>query len=257
MSPSLASSPITTPPLTSSALQRQMGLVAAVDRRLSQLAADGLIAAHQRCDGEEAVLVGLSAALTETDWVFWGRQVLVPALMRGLPLAQLFAFAGVGSSATAARAEIASLKIVAGPHGAAARLPHATGLAWAARKDNVVAVCELGDGSVSDGDFHCGVNFAGVMNAPVVFVVRTQGVTAVADRAEGYGIRGLRIAGDDPDEVRAAVSEQIERARRGEGPALIEASVQRGRRLPVAQTAAHEDTVGAALAAWDKLRSQT
>ncbi len=229
-----------------------VALVGALDQQLIELSRRGLIAPHQPCTGEEAVLVGSCAALRDTDWVFWGRQVLVPALMRGLPLARLFAHAHDMSAA----AEIAALRVVATSHGAAARLPHAAGLAWAARKDGVVALCELGDGAVSDADFHVGVNFAGVLKAPVVFVVRSEEQECpVFERGEGYGVPGLRVPGDDPRTVRDAVAEAVERARKGGGPTLIEAMVDRERALPTSRLSAHEHTVAMALAQAERNRS--
>ncbi len=232
-------------------LSETCGLVAAIDQRLSTLCRQGLIPPHQACDGEEAVLVGSAAAMQAGDWIFWGRQVLVPALLRGLPADRIFSHAFDMSAA----AEIAQLQIVSMTSGPAARLPHAAGLAWAGRKDGVVALCELGDGAVSDADFHVGLNFAGVLGAPLVCVVRSEDPEApVFERGEGYGIEALRIAGDDPEVVREAVAAAAERARGGGGPTLIEAVVQRGRQLPKSQIARHEDAAGAALAVAERRR---
>ncbi len=235
---SVAASPIRTD------LDAMVARVAEIDRRLA-----AVLDVHQRCAGEEHVLVGAAAALQPGDWAFWGRQVLVPALFRGLPLATLFRRRL--SPDPAVSAEIAKLKIVVDAHGPAARLPHATGLAWAARKDGIAALAELGDGAVSDADFHVGLNFAAVWGAPVVFVVRSEGITAVSERAEGYGMRSAVVDGD-AEAVRAVVAEHLAKARAGEGPALIEAAVQRGRAVSKQWTSAHETEVEAALAAAER-----
>ncbi|MFT5431755.1 MAG: 2-oxoisovalerate dehydrogenase E1 component alpha subunit, partial [Myxococcota bacterium] len=149
-------------------------------------------------------------------------------------------------------AEIAKLNVVVASHGPATRLSHAAGLAWAGRNDGIVALCELGDGAVSDADFHCGVNFAAVLNAPVVYVVRTGGVTAVADRAEGYGIESMVIDGMDVEGVRANVAQAADRARLGGGPTLIEARVDRTAKVPLEHWTGYEADISAALASAER-----
>ena len=226
-------------------LRSAMGLCAAVDARLTALGESGLGPPHQPCTGEEAVLVGGVAAMEPCDWVFWGRQVLTAALWRDLPLERLLRHALRGEAAQ----EIAERRIVACTSGPAARLSHAAGLGWAARGDGVVALCELGDGAIADGDFHVGVNFAAVLRAPVVFLVRSGTERPVADRAEGYGIRAVTIDGRCPTTVRAAVAEAASRARAGEGPEIVEAKVVRGRSVvPEHSRIAYEQAVERALA---------
>jgi len=230
---------------TKERLWETVGLLAALDRALSARAQAGQFPGYQSCQGEEAVLAGVAAAGDDSDYFFWGRQLNAAALWRGLSPERLVA--------TDNAAEIAALRVIACTQGPAARLCHAAGLAWAGRKDGVVALCELGDGAVSDPDFHCGLNFAAVLNAPMVVVVRSEGGTPVALRAEGYGLRGEQIAGNDPEQVCDAVREAAERARRGEGGTLIEASVDR--RMSTANKSLqtrYEDTVAAALCAFDR-----
>ena len=221
------------------------GLVAGMDHQLTRMSQSGLLASHQPCVGEEAVLVGASAAMQACDWVFWGRQVNAAALLRGLSIEQLFSTLLRGEGVE----EIAKLKVVASTAGAATRLPHAVGLAHAARNDGVVTLCELGDGVVSDGDFHTGLTFAGVLHAPVVFVVRSEGRRPVLDRGIGYGVEAVQIQGDDVQIVHDAVSAAVERARQGDGPTLIEALINREQTtVPIAQRSAHEDRIAEALA---------
>ena len=186
-------------------------LTRAIDERLTQLSQKGIIGPHQPCTGEEYTLAGAACALEKTDWVFWGRQVCVPALVRDMPLSALLAFA---LAPVHAQSEFAQRLIVNNTHGPAARLPHATGLAWAARRDNVAVLCELGDQAVSDADFHVGVNFAAVMNAPVVFLVRQQtGAPSALPRAEGYGIAGEAVDGMDANAVESCLREALTAAR--------------------------------------------
>ena len=119
----------------------------------------------------------------------------------------------------------------------ATHLPHAAGLAWGKklRGEDTVAMAFFGDGATSEGAFHEGVNFAAVMNAPVVFVCNNNGwaistpveaqtrAETLADKAVGYGIPGVRVDGLDVLAVHEAAREAVERARAGGGPTLIEA----------------------------------
>jgi pyruvate dehydrogenase E1 component alpha subunit len=123
-----------------------------------------------------------------------------------------------------------------------AHLPIATGAAWAAmeRGSGQVSVCFFGDGTTNIGAFHEALNLAAVWKLPVVFVCENNlymeytpiaSVTAVAepaaDRAAAYGLEPLVVDGNDVDEVFGIASLYIERARAGEGPALIEAKTYR------------------------------
>jgi TPP-dependent pyruvate/acetoin dehydrogenase alpha subunit len=220
-----------------------VALVAAIDQRLTRMSQDGQIPPHQPCKGETATLVGAVAAMEDSDWIFWGRQVCVAALWRGLSMEALFTqILGGGGEA-----QVAALKVVTVSAGPATRLPHAVGLAWAAREDAVVALCELGDGAVSDGDFHVGLNFAAVLNAPVVFVVRSAAQIPVAERAEGYGIREMLVDGMDVEAVRKSVAKAAHLARNGQGPTLIEARVNREHSLGKNLISRHEGAVSGAL----------
>jgi 2-oxoisovalerate dehydrogenase E1 component len=117
-----------------------------------------------------------------------------------------------------------------------AMLPVADGLALAAqlRGSRQVAAAFTGDGATSEGDFHEAVNLAAVWKLPVLFVVENNqyGLSTptseqyacrdLADRGLGYGIPGVVVDGNDVLAVYRAVSEAAERARRGEGPTLLE-----------------------------------
>jgi pyruvate dehydrogenase E1 component alpha subunit len=123
-----------------------------------------------------------------------------------------------------------------------AHLPIAAGAAWSAqyRKSGQVAVCFFGDGTTNIGAFHEALNFAVIWKLPVVFVCENNmymeytpisAVTAVkrpaADRASAYGLESILIDGNDADVVYATAAEALDKARRGEGPTLIEAMTYR------------------------------
>src|SRR5215218_2252193 len=123
----------------------------------------------------------------------------------------------------------------------ATQLLHAVGIALAAkiRKTGQVAMTSMGEGSSNQGDVHEGLNFAAIHKLPFVFVVENNGyaisvpvsaqlaVPDVADRAAGYGIPGVIVDGADVLGCYAAAKEAVDRARRGDGPTLIEAKVIR------------------------------
>lgn len=124
-----------------------------------------------------------------------------------------------------------------------AMIPVAAGVALAFRQQGSdrVALNYIGDGGTSTGEFHEGLNMAAVLDAPLVLVILNNRYAfstptseqyraeSLAVRAEGYGIEGIRIDGNDPLAVSAAVSGAVERARGGGGPTLIEAMLGRMR----------------------------
>jgi len=123
----------------------------------------------------------------------------------------------------------------------ATQLLHAVGIALAARIRQTDQVCltALGEGSSNQGDFHEGLNFAGIHRLPVVFVVENNGyaisvpmslesaVPDIAMRAAGYNMPGVIVDGADVLACYRAGREAVARARRGDGPTLIEAKVTR------------------------------
>lgn len=132
------------------------------------------------------------------------------------------------------------LRIVTGSSPVTTQVPHAVGLALAAKMKNksFVSFVTFGEGSSNQGDFHEGANFAGVHKLPVIMMcennqyaisvpIHKQLAGRVADRALGYGFPGLRVDGNDALEVYRVVKEARDRAVAGEGPTLIEAMMYR------------------------------
>jgi pyruvate dehydrogenase E1 component alpha subunit len=116
-------------------------------------------------------------------------------------------------------------------------MPIATGLGWAAKLDgkSAVSVANFGDGASNIGAFHESLNMAALFQLPVIFVCQNNRyaehtsfsnstrVEKLSTRAAGYGMPGVTVNGNDPDEMYGAAKVAIDRARAGEGPTLIEA----------------------------------
>lgn len=128
-------------------------------------------------------------------------------------------------------------RILTGSSPVATQIPHAVGMALAGKMDgkNFVTFVSLGEGSTNQGDFHEGLNFAGVHKLPVITFVennnyaisvpfeRQVASATIAERAASYGMVGVRVDGTDPLDVYKVTKEAVERAKNGEGGTIIEA----------------------------------
>jgi len=133
------------------------------------------------------------------------------------------------------------LGIISGSSPIATHLPHAAGVAKAMqlRGDDGVVICYFGDGAASKGDFHEACNFAGIHRLPLVLVCENNGyaisvpldkesaVSDIAVHAHSYGFTGVIVDGNDPLDCYGAAHAAARRARRGEGPTLIECKTYR------------------------------
>jgi len=218
-----------------------------VDERMTRLQRQGRIGFYVGAQGEEAAVIGAAYALSDQDWIVPCYREAGAAFVRGFPfrefLCQIF-----GNREDPAKGRqmpchwgdpgrrLTSISSAVG-----SQIPHATGLAMAAqyREKDEVALVFFGDGATSEGDFHVACNFAGVFLAPVVFLCRNnqwaisiplERQTAsknIAVKAEAYGFPGVQVDGNDVLAVYEATRKAVERARRGEGPTLIEALTYR------------------------------
>ena len=213
-----------------------------LDVRMMNLQRQGRIGFYGTATGEEAAALGSAAAVLDSDWVFPALREGSVLLWRGFPLksyiAQLIGNTGDVLNGRQMPCHYADrgVNVVAWSSVIATQLPHAVGVACAARlkKSKDIAVGYLGDGATSAADFHAAMNFAGVWKAPVVFVcqnnqwaisVPVEAQTAVrrsSRKADGYGMPGVRVDGNDVLAVYRAVKEAADRARRGDGPTFIE-----------------------------------
>jgi 2-oxoisovalerate dehydrogenase E1 component alpha subunit len=133
------------------------------------------------------------------------------------------------------------LGIITGSSPIATQLPHAAGIAYAAklRGEDAVVGCWFGEGATSEGDWHEGMNFAGIHRLPVVFIcennqyaisvpqTKQMAVRDVAVRAEGYGFPGVVVDGNDVIACYGAMKTAHDRALAGGGPTLIECKTYR------------------------------
>ncbi|OEU90745.1 pyruvate dehydrogenase [Streptomyces abyssalis] len=208
------------------------------NEQATALTKQGRLAVYPSSTGQEAAEVAAALALREQDWLFPSYRDTLAAVARGLdPVAVLSLLRGDWHSGYDSRASrVAPLSTPL-----ATQLPHAVGLAHAARLkgDDVVALAMVGDGGTSEGDFHEALNFAAVWQAPVVFLVQNNGFAisvplakqtaapSLAHKAVGYGMPGRLVDGNDAAAMHLVLTDAVERARRGEGPCLVEAVTYR------------------------------
>src|SRR3984893_2644731 len=230
-------------------LHRWMCMAKARDDRMHILVKQGRAPFVGSSRGHEGIQVASTAPLGPNDWLVPHYRALANSIVRGLTMKEwmLAVFAKADDPLSAGRNipggcySYPRLKIAPVSQVVASWVPKASGIAYAAKLegDGSCALCTLGDGATSQGDFHEGVNFAAVHKLPVVFVcennsyaisvpIRLQMANPdVADRAAGYGIAGVTVDGTDVPACYTVCKEAVERARRGEGPTLIDAKIWR------------------------------
>lgn len=208
------------------------------NRQATALARQGRLAVYPSSTGQEACQTAAALALQPQDWLFPSYRDTLAVISRGVdPVGALTLLRGgwhTGYNPYEHRVAPLSTPL-------ATQLPHAVGLAHAARLagDDVVALAMVGDGGTSEGDFHEALNFAAVWRAPVVFLVQNNGfaisvplakqtaAASFAHKAVGYGMPGRLVDGNDILAVRQVLTEAVGRAREGGGPALVEAVTYR------------------------------
>ncbi len=209
-----------------------------VDQKVLQFQRQGRILTYAPNLGQEAAQVGSAYAMDEKDWVASAFRELGVWLHRKAPLYNILLY-WYGNEMGMKMPESVRILPVSIP--IASQLQHATGLAYSARYkgEDSVTIGYVGDGGTSQGDFHEALNFAGVANLPNVFIVQnnqfaisTRRVAqtkthTIAQKALAYGIPGIQVDGNDIFAVYAVTKEAIDRARKGDGPTLIEAYTYR------------------------------
>ncbi len=219
-------------------LHRWMLLGRRFDERMLRLQRQGRIGTFPPIKGQEAANVGSTAALRESDWMVVAFREAVGELMRGRSMEDLLLYYGGYNEGGFVPEGVNNLPTSI-PVGS--QTLHAVGLGWAMRyrgKDDVAMVF-FGDGATSQGDFHEALNFAGVYKTPVVFVCQNNqwaislprakqtASETLAQKALAHGVPGIQVDGNDVLAVYVAAKEAVDRARAGEGAALIEAVTYR------------------------------
>ncbi|MCX6561695.1 MAG: pyruvate dehydrogenase (acetyl-transferring) E1 component subunit alpha [Candidatus Aminicenantes bacterium] len=229
------------PALTPDDLRRVLALMILTreaDRKALLLQRQGRLGTFASSLGHEACQVGSAFGLRAEDWAFPYFRDMGLYLTVGYPLATYYHY-WMGNEAGFRTPDGLNLFPFAIP--VASQIPQAVGAALAAKHlgKPLAVLTTFGDGATSEGDFHEGLNFAGVHRAPVVFVCynnqwaistpisRQTASASIAQKAAAYGFPGLAVDGNDVLAMIAAVREALDRARSGGGPTLIEAFTYR------------------------------
>jgi pyruvate dehydrogenase E1 component alpha subunit len=219
-------------------LYRAMVAARLYDHKGSALQKQGRLATYAPFEGQEAAQIGSAAALRSDDWMVATYRDAAAMWFHGYPR-DLLLLGRMGDERGGCPPEgvpILPPSITVGAH-----MLHAVGLAWAAtlQAQDRLAITYFGDGATSEGDFHEAMNLAGVYRAPVLFLcennlyaisLRRDRQTAsetIAAKAEGYGMPGVLVDGNDLFAVYRATADAVSRARSGGGPTLIEALTYR------------------------------
>jgi pyruvate dehydrogenase E1 component alpha subunit len=210
-----------------------------LDQRATTLQRQGRWGVFSPVLGQEAAVVGSAMATDPSrDWLVPQYRETIAYVRHGLPLVNLAAsyMGKVDHGRIPDGVNLLPLQVAL-----AAQLQHATGLAWGLKlqKKDAVVMTYIGEGGSSEGDFHEALNLAGVVKAPIVFVLQNNNwaistprklqsaAPSFALRAQGYGFPGVEVDGNDVLAVYEAAQEAMDRARAGEGPTLIEAVTYR------------------------------
>ena len=224
-------------------LYRVMITTRQFDERNMKLQRQGRIGFYVPSFGQEAASIGAAAALEAGDWIFPSYRSPGIAILRGVPIVKMLNnnYGNSGDTAKGRQMPVhysfkeANFVSISSPIGT--QIVQAAGAAYAAkiRGDGNVVMTFFGDGATSSNDFHTGMNFAGVWKAPTVFLCENNqyaislnycgqtASTTIAEKAIAYGMPGVRVDGNDILAVYEVAAAAVARARRGEGPTLIEA----------------------------------
>ena len=210
-----------------------MVLARTFDDKAFKLQREGRLGTYASILGQEAAQIGSAYALRPADWMFPAFREPGASFVRGLPMRMIFQYWAGDERGSRIPEGLNDFPITIP---VATQIPIAVGVGLAAKAkgDAIAVMAFMGDGATSKGDFHEGLNFAGVFSAPVVFVCqnnqwaisvplrRQTGAKTLAQKAIAYGFPGVQVDGNDVFAVYRAAREALERARAGLGPTLIE-----------------------------------
>lgn len=229
------------PELTDEQLQelmKKMVFTRVVDQRIVSLSRQGRMGFYAPVSGQEATMIGSQHALQKDDFILPGYRDIPQMVHHGFPLYQaiLYSRGHIHGGEVPEGVNVLMPQIIIG-----AQYVQAAGVAMAFKKrgEKRVAITYTGDGGSSQGDFYEGLNFAGVYQLPAIFFIQNNGYAisvprekqtaaeSLAQKAVAAGVPGIQVDGMDVLAVYKATQEAAERARRGEGPTLIEALTYR------------------------------
>ena len=226
------------PPRTLEAL-RFMMFGRAFDARCWSMQRQGRLGTFAPITGQEAAIMGSAMAVDPArDWLVPQYRELPALLRHGYPVERVVLYR---QGHPAGGFVPPGVRVMPYQVSLAAQLPHAVGIGWGMKlqAQSGVAMVYFGDGASSEGDFHESCNLAGVVDAPVIFLLQNNGwaistprsiQTAgsdIASRAPAYGFPGVSVDGNDLMAVYLVTAQAVERARQGGGPTLIEAHTYR------------------------------
>ena len=215
-----------------------MILTRSADERAVNLQRQGKMGTYPPSQGQEASQIGPSSALREQDWLVTGFRELGALLWKGVPLWKPYLF-WMGNEIGGQYTKEFHVTPPVVPVGD--QIPHAVGVSYASKikKTDEATMVFFGEGGSSEGSFNEGLNLAGVLKTPIVFVCqnnqyaislpasRQTSSKTIAQKAVAYGFPGILVDGNDALALHIAADEALERARSGEGPTLIEAYTYR------------------------------
>ncbi len=218
-------------------MYREMRLGRHFDQRAVSLQRQGRMGTFPPMSGQEGAQVGSAHALRDDDWIIPSYREHAAVYGKDVGLAETLQYwmgDERGNQMDGKPVFPAAVPI-------ATQIPHATGLAWASKlkDEDRVFMCYFGDGATSEGDFHEGLNFAGVFDTPSIFFCnnnqwaisvpreRQTASQTIAQKATAYGFDGVQVDGMDPLAVYKVTRDAVEKARNPDGdaprPTLIEA----------------------------------
>jgi pyruvate dehydrogenase E1 component alpha subunit len=222
-------------------LYKNMVLTRLFDRKAVALQRTGQLGTYPSSLGQEATAVGLGAAMAREDVLLGTYRETGAMIIRGVQLHEILQYWGGDERGSAYSGPSAPEQDFPISVPIATHAPHAVGVAFALkmRSEPRVAVCAIGDGATSKGDFYEALNAAGVWQLPLVFVIvnnewaisvprRSQSRAAtLAQKAISAGIEGEQVDGNDLIAVHDAMDRALAKARGGGGPHVIEALTYR------------------------------
>jgi pyruvate dehydrogenase E1 component alpha subunit len=208
-------------------MYREMKLARHFDQRAVSLQRQGRMGTYPPLSGQEGAQVGSVHALDDGDWAFPSYREHATGYVMGWPLSHILLY-WMGHEEGQVAPEGVNMFTPAVP--IATQVPHATGAAWASKlqEEEKAFLCYFGDGATSEGDFHEGLNFAGVFDTPTVFFCNNNqwaisvpreeqsASETLAQKAHAYGFEGVQVDGMDPLAVYTVTREAVEKAKTGE-----------------------------------------